>query len=112
GRIELDARPDGGLRAGPNLGRAVHHRRWWRAVCARLQPGARPLHQEPLLRRNDYPPAISEAGVLRDGLLVTGRGIRKQFADASCKARHVLSVEFGAPLGLALTTARTHFTIG
>src|SRR5262249_49027835 len=55
GRIELDARPDGGLRAGPNLGRAVHHRRWWRAVCARLQPGARPLHQEPLLRRNDLP---------------------------------------------------------
>jgi len=59
-----------------------------------------------------YPPAISEAGVLRDGILVTGRAIRKQFADASCKARHVLSVEFGAPLGLALTTARTHFTIG
>jgi hypothetical protein len=59
-----------------------------------------------------YPPAISEAGVFRDGILVTGRAIRKQFAHASCKARHVLSVEFGAPLGLALTTARTHFTIG
>jgi hypothetical protein len=59
-----------------------------------------------------YPPTISEAGVLCDGILGTGRAIRKQFAHASCKAHPVLSVEFGAPLGLALTTARTHFTIG
>ena len=59
-----------------------------------------------------YPPAISEASALCDGILGTGRAIRKQFAHPSCKARHVISAEFGALLGLALTTARTHFTIG
>jgi len=59
-----------------------------------------------------YPPAISEAGMLCDGILGTGSAIRKQFANASCKARHVFSVEFRAPLCLAFTTARTHFTIG
>jgi len=50
--------------------------------------------------------------VLCDSIFGTGRAIRKQFAHASCKARHVHSVEFGAPLDLALTTARTHFIIG
>src|SRR5262245_39584575 len=59
-----------------------------------------------------YPPAMSKAGVLCDGILGSRRAIRKQFAHASCKARHVHSVEFGAPLDLALTTARAHFTIG
>ena len=59
-----------------------------------------------------YPPAISEASVLCDGILGTLRAIRKQFAHPSRKARHVISVKFGALLGLAFTTARPHFTIG
>jgi hypothetical protein len=50
--------------------------------------------------------------VLCDDILGTRRAIRKQLAHALCKARHVHSVEFAAPLDLALTTTRTHFTIG
>jgi hypothetical protein len=59
-----------------------------------------------------HPLTIPEAGVLCDCVLSTSRAIRKQFAHASRKARNVLSVEFGASLGLAPATAQTRLTIG
>ncbi len=62
--------------------------------------------------RSAHPAAVPETGVLRDHALGTGRAVRKHLAHTSCKTLDVILVDFRTALSLALTTARTRFTIG